>query len=983
MAMNFFERVVSSANESSIRVRNHDFTPSDCVKLLQTIAVKKDVLNAETRYRNILTKAKNTLSEKASKGLQDILDPLYTKAVTIFRTLISMEDGSPHSHVDFNTLETSFVVFEQEVNKLFKEYANTIFLLQLILVPFMQSFLEDKRSKASLALAFKEKSLKPMLYQMMVNEYEEFGITAPEVNETECKLDPIEDAVLKTVVEKISVVECIGKKASEQEQHILDLAYLRNLNDGDYYYPSSSSKRNLKWEKCCLAELDNEQLLRQIQLVQISNEGPELSNTEYQKQRVALKLLAILHQIYINLSHSSLKEEDLAAILLALSQSKVELQWQLDVQRVPAPALLLYISILCLRGDIVYIEQAERLLELQDSARNHQAFLRLLKIEYTVYQRSFTDKLGVFHFQTPNIDAKTHYFGSQIISFSSHSVVNNYLAQTLLELKQQILQPFDAWYVVLGQDSQQSELQQYREILLEIVEKMWMWRVQNESPYHHLKQIDHMIELFQQYDLPRIWQHTENKLIAWSISQKLSESQLQRITFLRTNSVKIYQDLRLRYHARYASTIPALDLSEDVEKHILQARLYYDQNCWSSSERMQWIQSYLKRQIIRLQRICPEVRRVSDSIEQFKIFIEYFAEQSTNHNLSLELISAVQIGMQTYHCVESILPWVSEGNIPAMIKHLATITTATARQTLAQTVMTQLNWVTNTDSFYYQWLESKTVKQAAGRIYEAARAVAAAPENSNVLQGFLSILIEQQHRLAQGWYFPWGWFWGYKDTREVLAETIQQVRHMIALQQIPAYQLQAAEEAGRCAIVLESLRVEIQKMEIEPTKIMAWNTVLTTMKTIQKSYSGFAMLYELQSYLETQQHKFMLKRYSYFYGPRYTDQTDVLLRVLEKAIEQIGPDAQRALANPAFLSQKARQIQIQHHEISAVNIQPGYCETQYFDMWIKSTEPITNFQQEAQNTWYKRFYHAKDLFAFSRETGIFQPETDVLNMSFV
>lgn len=984
MGTNFFEKIVSSANESSIRIRNHNFTPSDCTKLLQTIVIKKDALNAETRYRDILTRAKKKLSESAAKGLQDILDPLYTKTLAIFRSLISMEDGSPHAHADFNALDASLMAFEQEVKKLFKQYSKTIFVLQLALVPFMQSFIEDKRTKESLAVAFKEKSLKPFLYQMVVNEFEEFGITVPVVNESECKLDTIEDAVLKTVVEKISAVESTGKKTTAQEQHIRDLAYLRNLNGGDYYYLNSSSKRNLKWEKCRLAELDTEQLLTQIQAVlRTETESPETNNAVYQEQRTVLHLLAILHQIYINLSHSPLKEEDLAAILLALSQSKVELQWQLDVQQVSAPALLLYITVLCLRGDVVHIEQAERLLGLRDSAGNQQEFLRLLKIVYTEYHHELTDKLGVFHLQTPKMEAKTHYFGSQIIQFSSHPAVNSYLAQTLLELKQQILQPFDAWYAVLSQNSNQPELQQYRETLLEIVEKMWMWRVHNQSPYHHLKKIDYMIELFQQHDLPRIWQNTENKLVAWSTSQELSQNARQRINFLRMNSTKIYQDLRLKHHAHYAATLPVLDLSGDVEKHILQARLYYDQNCWSGSERMQWIQSYLKRQIIRLQRICPEVRRVSDSIEQFKIFIEYFAAQSGNHQLSVESISAVQIGMQTYRCVEAILPWAREGNIPEMITNLTAITNATARQTLAQTVMTKLNWVTNTDSFYYQWFESKTVKQAAGRIYEAAQAVVAAPENSSALQNFLSTMVEQQHRLAQDWHFPWGWFWGYQDTREILATTLEQVRTMITMQQIPAYQLQAAEEAGHCAIVLEGLRSEIQRMEIEPTKIMAWNTVLATMKTIQKSYSGFAMLYELQSYLESQRQKFLLKRYSYFYGPRYTDQTDSLLRVLEKALEQIGQDAQMALANPAFLSQKARQIQTQHHEISEVNIQPGYCETQYFDMWIRSTEPVTNFQQEAQNTWYKRFYHAKDLFAFSRETGILQQGTDVLNMSFV
>lgn len=339
--------------------------------------------------------------------------------------------------------------------------------------------------------------------------------------------------------------------------------------------------------------------------------------------------------------------------------------------------------------------------------------------------------------------------------------------------------------------------------------------------------------------------------------------------------------------------------------------------------------------------------------------------------------------MHIYGVIEMILPGAREEEISAKIQYLTTITNASAIKILAQTVMTKLNWVTDTDSFYYQWFESAIVKQAAGRMYEAAEKLSAYPDNSRALQNFLVTLIEQQHRLAQRWYFPWAWFWGYQDIRTVLNETIQQVRVMIALQQIPLAQFHAAEEAGRCAIVLQKLHTEIRRAKIEPTKLMAWNAMVKNMKTIQKSYTGVAMLYELRAYLQTQEQKFMLKSYSSFFGPRYVDQTDALCRVLDQSLEKMGQSEQKALANPAFLRHKAQQIQKQNPDISKVYIQAGYCESQYFDMWIHSEMPIQDFQEDTKHRWYKRFYHAKDLLVFSQAGLVVQNDGDMLNLSFV
>lgn len=970
MGQNFFERTTTSTNEARICIGDLQVTPTECIHLLQTVFIKKDVINADVLYQDIIRKAENTLPKSAAKGIKDILNPLFTKCQTIFRLLISMDDGRPHAHVDWAAVEASLAVFEQEVNYLFAKYSKTIWVLGSILVPFLQAFLAEKRTKAALAVAFKEKSSKPVLYQMLLNEYNEFGISIPNVVEEANTLTGIEEAVSKEIIEKISVSEHYSQEVKEPKQaYIRDIAYLRTLKEDTLYI-----QERLGWKKYNLADLNNHQLGDLIAQIL-----PKCFQS--QKQHATLQLLAVLNQLYYNVSHAYLSDEDLAAILLALTQSKIELQWQLDVNSVSPKALLIYLAVLCLRGDIVHIEQASRLLDMQNEDGQQQKFLQILNIIYTEYHHPVTDKLGVFHIHKPKEDAKTYYFGSQVLQFSSHSPVNLYLAQSLLELKQQILQPFEAWHAVLSQELKQAELHSYREDLLETVEKMWISNVQNQAPYQNLKQIDHMIRQFQHRVMTKIWQRTEQSLLT-DAANKVKPLTRKRMEVLHKHSAEICRNLRVRHRARYTDVLSVLQMPEDLDKCRLEARLYYDQICWTDVERTHWIQSYLKRQMLRLHRLCPTVERVSASMDQLKLFLEYFAEQKRQDKLSLELNAAIQIGMSTYRCIESIVPWAIESGMQNVVTDLSTVTNASARQILARTVLEKLNWVTHTDSVYYRWFVSNAMKNAAGKVYEAANALSVTPDNPEILQNFLTILVEQQHKLAQHWFFPWHWFWRYPDTRKVLTETLQQIRTMISLQQIPAQQLSKSEELGQCAIVLEDLRNEIQRKKIEPTQGIAWNAVMTTLEAIQNSFSGYAMLYELRSYLETQQRKFMLKQHSYFFGTRYLDHTESLLRVLDTALDKMGQNAQRLLTSPHFLQQKARQIQAKHHEFTKVTIQPGYCESQYFDIWITSSAPIADFHQDAKNIWYKRVYHAKDLFKFSHDCTLLPPNNG-LTLSMV
>jgi hypothetical protein len=250
-----------------------------------------------------------------------------------------------------------------------------------------------------------------------------------------------------------------------------------------------------------------------------------------------------------------------------------------------------------------------------------------------------------------------------------------------------------------------------------------------------------------------------------------------------------------------------------------------------------------------------------------------------------------------------------------------------------------------------------------------------APANKKNLKAFLVALTEQQNLLAQkNWYVPWGWLWGYTDTREVLAMTRQQVRRMVSLQQIPVNLVQEAEESARCFGVMQDFQTAVEQLEVAPIQREAFQRVLKQIQTIQTTYSGFAKLYALRAYLETQRQKFVQTNYSCFYGPRHRDQMTTLLSILDHGLHSLGQNAQTIFADRNFLAQKAQQIQAQQAGVTDVRIHPGYGEEPFVDVWITSTEAIRDFQPDTRstNTWHKRFYHINDLCAYTRELRMFK-----------
>ncbi len=954
--MSFFESITTASGETRIKIGLLSLSPSDSIKLLQTILIKKDAINSDVTYHNILKKAHNILLKEGADSVQTIVEPLYQKLLVLFRLLISMEDGSPLQNVEWARVDACLVDIDAEMKPIFKQHYWKIKGLHYVLVVFFQTFLEDARTKKVISKALTEASVQPILGQMIVNEYQDFGVTAPvvvPVNAGYLGTEDIDAGLLDAVIEKIAVIERIAMDRSDDESlhHIRDLAYLQVLSSEDFFYHNAALGTGR--QTCRLSALTQEQLVElAYTIMQPSEDG-------FTTQRTVLQTLAILHALYRKMTGTSLSEQDLASILLALKQSQFELQWQLDADRTSPGALLLYTSLLCLRGDVVHIEQAERLLAMQSAESQGRKFLKQLNIVYTESIHRSVTKIGVMHARELSAQSHTYYFGSQAIRFFEHPAVNLYLAQALLKMKQRVLQPFDAWYALLWPMVDQSPvLQGYREKLLANLDQTWMQYVHTHLPCHDLQSIDHMIEQFQRDILVQVWKKTEKKLFEF-ISTKISPAAFERLAFLRKQSEVTYAILSKQHFGRYAASLTTLHGYDEGVKQVSQARLYYDRAYLLQEERMQWIQRYLKHHLLHLQRLCPEVKKTPVPSEQFEIMIRYLAEKCEQRAFSAEWVAAMNLCVDLYHCTHSILTWSDEPSVRTNVAALAMVSSSNAIQTLGATVLGRLHWVTQTDSFYYQWLESHTVKQAAHKMYDLAQRLSVEPNNKDVLKDFVQTLFEQQTILGQlWWYFPFGWFFGYADPRELCATTLQKVNQMVSLQQISTDLWQEANEAARCAPFMQAFQNAVQGIRLDTRQLVAWQTVMQEVQAIQSNHSGFAMVYELQAYLQTQRQKFILCRQGYFYGSRQTDQIDPLLKILDHARCDIEKTTQGSLASRAFLAKKIQKVQAKSENIAEISVQPGYFNDYFFDMW---TNPKMG---EAH---CKRFYHANDFFAFTRK----------------
>ena len=965
MKQSFFEIIDCSAPKAVIQVKNLQFSSDELIKILQAIIIKKQAHNAQALFDDFFSRADKNLPKFISNPFKEIINPLTIRLLTLFGELISMENARPKSHVNWQVLDEKLLGIEGAVKELFDKNKMTIASFYTPLIYFFQSFLKKSKTKESIRACFSAKSIKPMLYQLIVNEFEECGITVEEGHLQEYDLN-----VLKTILKKISGLESILNQHfdSQEFSYLRDLAYLQSISTEDFHYFDAVEN---SWKKCILSKLSRIELIDLISLVRHPSEWNDGLGIHGNN----LRLLALLVNLYSDRTKNPVSIQDMGSIMIAHKQILRECQWQIDANHISTPALLLMISLLCLSGNIVHLEQADNLLALQSKVGANWIFLKNLGINYQSYQTDSRSQIGFFCINTAKAHQNTYYFGSEIISFGRDDGLNSYLAQALLKIKRIVLQSFDSWYLRFGHLIQGS--QSYRALLLVSIEQTWIRFHAQHLPYKNLSHADHRLAwFFQTYPLPKILQSTIEE---WVKSADLIGSSLQTQELLKPLVEAIGKTYELSTDHNLGFFYPEYLQVTDQPNHVAEqllctfkimpegfahyqliARLHYDQISCLSSNLNPWIDEYLHRQIMTLRRLCPEAPIERNKIDQLACFIQKLAALPINA-ISSENIAAMRLSVNLFYCMESILPWSGESKLRTDIAYLTKIVSDKLLQSLGATILTELKWIETKDSFYLQWLVSNPVKRAGEAIYSAAEQLSTEPNNPTYLKNFLITIAEQQKLMHRYWFIAWIWFWGYKEIKEILVAAYVQVDKMVDLQLISGKLVQEAQEAAQSIEMIQNFHTRLKQVQVAADQQQAFQEVLRGIQLIETRYSGSAKLFELRAYIAANQQVFVKTERHYFYGARSCDQGAILINILDKGLRKLGQDTDTILINPNFLMEKAHDFKAKLSSIKNVFIYPGYVGHSFVDVWIVSDLAIRDFRTTAENIHYKRFYHANDL----------------------
>lgn len=915
MSSTFFQRQSSAAGDR-IRIHDQEWTTEQCIQILQYIVTMADALNFERSMQARMLKYANnspTGAEEISKRVR----PLMNKIIFFFSLLISVEDGGLQQQVDFRQVDDALLKIAEEVKRLFSVYQTIIWLTKSNLITFFQSQLQNPILRDEVKTLFTTHDIRNFFCHMM-NQKAAMALQAPT---SETQSESFDPKTLNEVIKNINALQSTRIMSGHLQRRVSrDLAYLRELQQGSFY---DNDQQQVALSALSIPEL-NHMVSHRVSLPKSEASA-----------RVTLQLLAIVSEIYHRTTQHLPSDAEKRVVLLVLEQPKLGLHWSLEAHT-PTTVLLLYIAILCLRGDTVYLEHPQQRLTVGQNLESSRKFLLNLQLSYEEIQASQQPfKTGIITSSIRSLERDTYYFGFLAApELSGAHTLDSYLTQALNDIKQLILKPFDAWYAILVHQDP-AVLQTYRQTLFDTINTAWVEHIMASMPLNTLQQVDEVIALFQTQQLPKIWQNIEMQLIELSCEKSLREEDRILVSFLREQSDWIQASLRSRSHPQYGSVLS--DIHGDMDPNdAVNARLYYDQACLSQDEKARLIQQYIKNQLQVLHHLCPKVRRSASYTEQIDLYIDYLDDQ-VRLGSSVSLIQATQLCVELYTCIQTLLPYATPRS--SKMSRLMEISKHTAIKSMSQTLLTRLHWVKQTNNFYVRWLERREVTVAAQQIHRMAQKVFDHPNDAIACKRLLQTLYEQHTILSQlGWYFPFGWFFGYPDTRDVLATAIRELDEGVVLGQIPASYVQEAKEAAACAPLRAAFEVRVQQCRIDPQQAAEWQQVLSQIRKIQSSDSGFGMMYELRYYLLTQRQKFMSTCPSYFYGPRQVDHVEDLLGYLNDVLQKTKiPHTERL-----FLSKKE---QLLAKSLSMpVAIQKRHLGRDYFDVWIKSEHPCSDLQ---------------------------------------
>jgi hypothetical protein len=249
------------------------------------------------------------------------------------------------------------------------------------------------------------------------------------------------------------------------------------------------------------------------------------------------------------------------------------------------------------------------------------------------------------------------------------------------------------------------------------------------------------------------------------------------------------------------------------------------------------------------------------------------------------------------------------------------------------------------------------------------------------------MLVKQQQRLQGIWYyFPFGYyFFGYADTRKVIAHALEQIGVLtqIALDQasqdMPAMsdrllseKLFKAQESGKCQAYLHDFWTDLETMQVDdPVMQQAWNSIKQALKNMYADHDkagclGLFVVDELLHYLSQQKTTVNVNLIQKpvvwvsitgaFFKPASTNAVQSLIARLQAIKQAIHRDHPRVnpLSSELFLSRKEAQMKqcLQAHlgkevyqSIEHFEIKPGHTGFKpYYEVNIKASryEQIQN-----------------------------------------
>lgn len=502
------------------------------------------------------------------------------------------------------------------------------------------------------------------------------------------------------------------------------------------------------------------------------------------------------------------------------------------------------------------------------------------------------------------------------------------------------------------------------------------------------KKLNETLALFEKNDelgVSKIWSMIQKELI--NIKMRLtsrSDAENVRFEYLEKDNLVddlTYRKLKLQHERLEMERL--CRVKEDRTKRLVElaldpdgAVLAFDGEQLSSPQKLTVTQAHAKTYIDAIFNQSRNLRLADKPHETISVRIELLtnklldAVKSPTERVAFQ--SAAMECMDLYNKVHATLPGLHDFDnshsrayiIKGNIKKIELLYKKDMANNLADDVIKHLSWAKDRTSFYCVWMEPSLVVNAADVILKAAEAVKKAygmddkEQQQEALRVLNKALNNYQVMLSNMWYyFPFGeYFFGYKDTRKVIADTLNQFDSLVRIDSASEQLQYDSYEAGKCQAYLARFTDQLQALQVSGD---GWVELRNHMQEIQKENDGLAVVDELLHYLGTPEVQAMnltvkstlLSSFSSIFMAVPVNPVQTLIKSLTTVREKITNDDLEVdpVRGRLFMSNKERSLTkaLGQHKTLKVSVNPGHTGfSTYFDVVIQGKVLVENFMTE-------------------------------------